>query len=189
MSLVYSLNEVSKTIGSDHVMRVSEIVSNLKQFSKKGTDEFSPTNLIDVINDSLAMITNKVKYKHEVCLKHATESLIIHGNFGQLQQVFVNLFINAIDAMPETGTLDIRTKCINDEVIILVKDDGIGMKSETITRVFEPFYTTKGDSKGTGLGLSVSYAIITKHNATISVESKVNKGTTFILTFPCLSNS
>lgn len=173
----------------DGVMRVSEIVSNLKQFSKKGTDKFSPTNLIDVINDSLAMITNKVKYKHEVCLKHTSESLIIHGNFGQLQQVFVNLFINAIDAMPETGTLDIRTECINDEVIILVKDDGIGMKSETMTRVFEPFYTTKGDSKGTGLGLSVSYAIITKHNATISVESKVNKGTTFILTFPCLSSS
>jgi signal transduction histidine kinase len=173
----------------DGVMRVSEIVSNLKQFSKKGTDEFSSTNLVDVIGDSLAIITNKVKYKHDVSVIHASDELIVNGNFGQLQQVFVNLFINAIDAMPDTGTLSIQTLCKNNEAIIVVKDDGVGMKNKTITRVFEPFYTTKGDSKGTGLGLSVSYAIITKHNATINVESEVNKGTTFVLTFPCYSVS
>ena len=107
------------------------------------------------------------------------------GNFGQLQQVFVNLFINAIDAMPEKGSLSIQTSHIDNKAIITVKDNGIGMKGDTLTRVFEPFYTTKGDSKGTGLGLSVSYAIITKHNASISVDSSVGKGTTFTLIFPC----
>ena len=107
------------------------------------------------------------------------------GNFGQLQQVFVNLFINAIDAMPEKGLLSIQTSSSDNQAIIIVKDSGIGMKNDTITRIFEPFYTTKDDSKGTGLGLSVSYAIITKHNATITVDSSIGKGTAFTLTFPC----
>jgi signal transduction histidine kinase len=169
------------------VLRVSEIVTNLKQFSKKGTDEFSLTNLVDVIGDSLAIVANKVKYKHEVSINHASDNLIVNGNFGQLQQVFVNLFINAIDAMPDTGILSVQTLSKNNEVIIVVKDNGVGMKSEAVTRIFEPFYTTKGDSKGTGLGLSVSYAIITKHNATINVDTIKDKGTTFTLTFPCYS--
>jgi signal transduction histidine kinase len=166
------------------VMRVSEIVTNLKQFSKKGTDDFSPTNLIEVISASLAIVSNKIKYKYDVKITHQSEVILIDGNFGQLQQVFVNLFINAIDAMPESGSLTIETMSKNDDVIITVQDNGSGMESETATRIFEPFYTTKGDTKGTGLGLSVSYAIITKHNATISVDSAINEGTTFKLIFP-----
>lgn len=167
------------------VKRVADIVTNLKQFSKKGSSEFSPTNLIEVIEDSLAIVTNKIKYKYDVSINHESESLIVDGNFGQLQQVFVNLFINAIDAMPEKGSLSIQTLSRDNEAVIKVQDNGIGMKNDTITRIFEPFYTTKDDSKGTGLGLSVSYAIITKHNATITVNSSVGKGTTFTLTFPC----
>jgi signal transduction histidine kinase len=166
------------------VMRVSEIVTNLKQFSKKGTQEFSKTNLIEVITDSLAIVTNKLKYKHNVDICHESKCLEINGNFGQLQQVFVNLFINAIDAMVETGVLSIKSFVRNNEAIILINDNGVGIENETIARIFEPFFTTKGDSKGTGLGLSVSYAIITKHNATISVDSIKNKGTTFTLKFP-----
>ena len=169
------------------VLRVSEIVTNLKQFSKKGTDEFSLINLVEVVEASLAIVTNKVKYKHEVCVKHDSHDLIINGNFGQLQQVFVNLFINAIDAMPKTGTLSIQSQSRHNEVIIIIQDNGIGMEDETVTRIFEPFYTTKGDSKGTGLGLSVSYAIITKHNATVAVDSTLDQGTTFTLRFPYYS--
>lgn len=182
------LKEDSKELLSaclNGVMRVADIVTNLKQFSKKGTDEFSPTNLIEVIEDSMAIVKNKIKYKYDVNINHASDSIIVAGNFGQLQQVFVNLFINAIDAMPETGSLSIQTSCKGSEATILVKDSGVGMKNDTMTRIFEPFYTTKGDSKGTGLGLSVSYAIITKHNATITVDSSIGKGTTFTLTFPC----
>jgi len=167
------------------VKRVADIVTNLKQFSKKGSSEFSPTNLVDVIEDSLAIVTNKIKYKHNVSISHKSDKLIVDGNFGQLQQVFVNLFINAIDAMPERGSLSIQTSSSDNEVIIVVKDNGIGMKDDTKTRIFEPFYTTKDESKGTGLGLSVSYAIITKHNGSITVDSSVGKGTTFTLIFPC----
>ncbi len=182
------LKEDSKDLLSaclNGVKRVADIVTNLKQFSKKAGSEFSPTNLIEVIDDSLAIVTNKIKYKYDVNINHGSDNLIVEGNFGQLQQVFVNLFINAIDAMPEKGVLSIQTSRSDNEAIITVKDNGIGMKNDTITRIFEPFYTTKDDSKGTGLGLSVSYAIITKHNATITVNSSVGKGTTFTLTFPC----
>ena len=182
------LKEDSKDLLSaclNGVKRVADIVTNLKQFSKKGSSEFSPTNLIEVIEDSLAIVTNKIKYKYDVNINHESDNLIVEGNFGQLQQVFVNLFINAIDAMPEKGALSIQTSSSDNEAIITVKDNGIGMKDDTKTRIFEPFYTTKDDSKGTGLGLSVSYAIITKHNATITVNSSVGKGTTFTLIFPC----
>jgi len=182
------LKEDSKELLSaclNGVKRVADIVTNLKQFSKKGSSEFSPTNLVDVIEDSLAIVTNKIKYKYNVSISHKSDNLIVDGNFGQLQQVFVNLFINAIDAMPERGSLSIQTSSSDNEVIIVVKDNGIGMKDDTKTRIFEPFYTTKDESKGTGLGLSVSYAIITKHNGSITVDSSVGKGTTFTLIFPC----
>ncbi|MBU2893644.1 hypothetical protein KO495_09965 [Colwellia sp. D2M02] len=169
------------------VSRVSDIVKNLKQFSKKGSDEFSTVDLVTIINTSLAIIANKIKYKHEVKVEHDGEKLLISGNFGQLQQVFVNLFINAIDAMPEKGILTIKTLNTPDEAIIIVKDNGMGMAKETVTRIFEPFYTTKADSKGTGLGLSVSYAIITKHNASITANSEINQGTAFTLKFPLVS--
>ena len=165
------------------VNRVSEIVTNLKQFSKKGNDEFKQIDLLEVISDSLAIVSNKLKYKYALETNHLSQTLPIEGNFGQLQQVFVNLFINAIDAMPDKGTLSIETTQQDEQVIIRVKDSGIGMANETINRIFEPFYTTKDESKGTGLGLSVSYAIITKHNATITVDSKLNQGTQFTLIF------
>jgi signal transduction histidine kinase len=171
------------------VVRVSDIVTNLKQFSKKGTDEFSVINLVEVINASLAIVENKIKYQHEVKINHEQDEIIINGNFGQLQQVFVNLFINAIDAMPNEGMLAIKTTCTSEEAIIVVEDNGMGMASETVNRIFEPFYTTKADSKGTGLGLSVSYAIITKHNASITADSKLEQGTAFTLKFPLAINN
>lgn len=171
------------------IKRVSDIVINLKQFSKKGSDEFMPVDLLAVISDSLAIVSNKLKYNYTLETKHQADSLMVNGSFGQLQQVFVNLFINAIDAMPNKGTLSIETKHQGEQITIHVKDDGIGMASETINKIFEPFYTTKDETKGTGLGLSVSYAIITKHNATISVDSKENQGTQFTLVFPVLSNN
>lgn len=169
------------------VSRMAEIVNNLKLFSKKDNDEFSATDLVEVIDASLAIVANKLKCEHKVELEHSQEQLIINGNFGQLQQVIVNLLINAIDAMNEKGSLKVKTLLNNDEAIISIKDDGIGMSNEIQNRIFDPFYSTKSESNGTGLGLSVSYAIITKHNAAIKVYSEVNIGTTFILKFPLLS--
>jgi signal transduction histidine kinase len=106
------------------------------------------------------------------------------GNAGKLQQVFLNLFVNARDAMPEGGNLRITTDTLNSKIEILVRDTGTGISTENITKIYDPFFTTKSPGKGTGLGLSVSYGIVQEHGGTIAVESKSGAGTTFRLELP-----
>lgn len=108
----------------------------------------------------------------------------IHGDKNQLQQVFVNLSLNACEAMPSGGTLLISTACESDRVVIKVIDTGIGIKREDVDKIFEPFFTTKPVGKGTGLGLSVSYGIVHQHGGTLEVDSQEGKGTTFTITLP-----
>ena len=105
---------------------------------------------------------------------------------GQLQQVFINLFINAAQAMKQKGTLTITTNISEHYVEVSVSDTGSGMAQTTIAKLFEPFYTTKQDQGGTGLGLSVSYAIIERHQAQIEVKSELGVGSCFTLKFPLL---
>ena len=113
----------------------------------------------------------------------------IHGNTGKLQQVFLNLFLNAKDAMPEGGTLLVRTANGNG-VNITVSDTGSGIAQEHIDRIYDPFFTTKTSPRdgrrGTGLGLSVTYGIIQEHAGKIRVESRIGSGTTFHLEFPLM---
>jgi signal transduction histidine kinase len=114
----------------------------------------------------------------------------IHGNTGKLQQVFLNLFLNARDAMPGGGTLTVRTSN-GTGVNVMVGDTGSGIAQEHIQRIYDPFFTTKTSSRngmrrGTGLGLSVTYGIIQEHAGKISVESHLGQGTTFLLEFPML---
>jgi signal transduction histidine kinase len=108
----------------------------------------------------------------------------IFGDTNQLQQVFVNLSLNACEAMPNGGTLLISTACASDHVVIKVIDTGLGIKREHVDKIFEPFFTTKPVGKGTGLGLSVSYGIVHQHGGTLEVESQEGKGTTFTVTLP-----
>ena len=108
----------------------------------------------------------------------------IRGDRNQLQQVFVNLSLNACEAMPDGGTLLISTTCESDRVVIKVTDTGSGIKPEHLDKIFEPFFTTKPVGKGTGLGLSVSYGIVQQHGGTLEVESQERKGTTFTITLP-----
>jgi signal transduction histidine kinase len=117
----------------------------------------------------------------------------INGNSGKLQQVFLNLLLNAKDAMPSGGTLRVATLA-NGHVEALVSDSGAGIAPEHLKRIYDPFFTTKtmprpGDRRGTGLGLSVSYGIIQEHAGKIHVESEVGSGTTFHLEFPLLRKS
>jgi len=113
----------------------------------------------------------------------------IHGNAGKLQQVFLNLFLNAKDAMPGGGTLKVST-ANGDGVRVIVSDSGSGIAQEHIQRIYDPFFTTKNGGretrKGTGLGLSVTYGIIQEHAGKIQVESRVGEGTTFYLEFPLI---
>jgi len=110
----------------------------------------------------------------------------IRGNPRDLQQVFLNLFINAIQAMPRGGTLSVRGWREEPDLLhIEVRDTGVGIPEESLGSIFDPFFTTKEHGVGTGLGLSVAYGIVEKHHGSLAVESRVGEGTTFILRFPC----
>jgi signal transduction histidine kinase len=110
------------------------------------------------------------------------------GNQDNLQQVFLNLFLNALQAMPDGGTLNVRAYAEKESLIVIVRDSGVGIPKEHINSIFDPFFTTKEIGKGTGLGLSVTYGIIQKHQGAISVESEVGKGTSFTIELPCVGS-
>jgi two-component system, NtrC family, sensor kinase len=108
----------------------------------------------------------------------------VRGNSGKLQQVFLNLFINARDAMPVGGALTVRTWAENGFAHVEVADTGQGIPPEHLARIYDPFFTTKSSKKGTGLGLSITYGIVQEHNGIIEVDSTVGRGTRFRLEFP-----
>jgi PAS domain S-box-containing protein len=170
--------------------RASEIVNNLLNFSRTSTTEFTDVDLNKIIADTLALLehqfkTNKIQVQDELY-----DNLpLINGNAGRLQQVFLNLFLNARDAMPNGGTLRVSTSN-GDGVSVAVCDTGTGIAQEHIQRIYDPFFTTKStpregqQNRGTGLGLSVTYGIIQEHAGKIRVESRPGEGTTFYLDFP-----
>jgi PAS domain S-box-containing protein len=170
--------------------RASEIVNNLLNFSRTSGTEFGEVQLNKVIRETLALLdhqfkTARVKVQDEM----APDLPVIHGNAGKLQQVFLNLFLNAKDAMPDGGTLRVVTSD-GGGVSVLVSDTGAGIAQEHIARIYDPFFTTKTSPRdgrrGTGLGLSVTYGIIQEHAGKIRVESRLGGGTTFYLDFPMM---
>ncbi|MGO8757612.1 MAG: ATP-binding protein [Terracidiphilus sp.] len=172
--------------------RAAEIANGLLNFSRTSTTEFRSTDLNQVIRDTLSLLEHQFKTAQIlVDLDLADELPPIHGNPGKLQQVFLNLLLNAKEAMPGGGRLRIAT-LENGHVEALVSDSGSGIAPEHLKRIYDPFFTTKnipGDRRGTGLGLSVSYGIIQEHAGKINVESSVGSGTTFHLEFPLMRNT
>ncbi len=169
--------------------RASEIVNNLLNFSRTSGTEFADVDINKVITDTLALLehqfkTAKIHVKSELTPRISA----IQGNPGRLQQVFLNLFLNAKDAMPGGGHLTVATTN-GDMVSVRVSDSGSGIAPEHVQRIYDPFFTTKtapkeGQNRGTGLGLSVTYGIIQEHAGKIRVESNPGSGTTFALDFP-----
>jgi signal transduction histidine kinase len=174
--------------------RASEIVNNLLNFSRTTGTEFAEISLNKVIADTLALLDHQFKVSHIQVQPELSENLPpIQGNAGRLQQVFLNLFLNAKDAMPGGGVLNVAT-LNGDCVSVRVSDTGSGIAQENIQRIYDPFFTTKttpgeGQNRGTGLGLSVTYGIIQEHAGQIRVESRPGEGTTFTLDFPLLATS
>jgi PAS domain S-box-containing protein len=174
--------------------RAAEIANGLLNFSRTSTTEFRDTNLNQVIRDTLALLEHQFKTAQIlVDLDLADDLPPILGNPGKLQQVFLNLLLNAKEAMPDGGRLRVATLA-NGHVEAMVNDSGSGIAPEHLKRIYDPFFTTKtmpkpGDRRGTGLGLSVSYGIIQEHAGKIHVESAVGEGTTFHLEFPLLRKS
>jgi PAS domain S-box-containing protein len=177
--------------------RASEIANGLLNFSRTSTTEFRNTDLNQVIRDTLSLLEHQFKTAEIfVELDLADDLPLVHGNPGKLQQVFLNLLLNAKEAMQGGGRLHVATLANNGEnyIAALVSDSGSGIAAEHLKRIYDPFFTTKtlprpGDRRGTGLGLSVSYGIIQEHAGKIHVESAIGAGTTFRLEFPLLRTS
>jgi two-component system NtrC family sensor kinase len=176
---------------TQQTFRASEIVNGLLNFSRTSGTEFRELDLNHVIRDTLTLLEHQFKTAR-VQLDMALEPDLppILGNPGKLQQVFLNLFLNAKDAMNGGGTLRVAT-IVNGHVAVAISDSGSGIAPEHMQRIYDPFFTTKsapkeGQRRGTGLGLAVTYGIIQEHAGKIHVESQVGNGTTFHLEFPLL---
>lgn len=177
----------------DGLERVKKIVNNLKKVSYQGGENLLPFDVNESIKDCIRVLANELKYTMNVKLDIGEEKQLL-GDPSDLNQVFINLFINAIhackdkdkdkDKSKDKGLLIIKSKIVNEEIVITIQDNGRGIPEESLPRIFDPFYTTKPIGEGTGLGLPVSHGIIEKHNGHIDVESIVDKGTTFIITLP-----
>jgi PAS domain S-box-containing protein len=171
--------------------RASEIVNNLLNFSRTSAAEFAEVDVNKIILDTLSLLEHQFKTGKVVVQDELASHLpMIQGNAGRLQQVFLNLFLNAKDAMPGGGTLRVATSN-GDGVSVVISDTGTGIAQEHIQRIYDPFFTTKtspqeNQRRGTGLGLSVTYGIIQEHAGKIRVESSPDSGTTFYLEFPLM---
>ena len=181
-------NDEQKSILLDKIakqtFRASEIVNSLLSFSRTSTTSFGDLDLNKVIRETMSLLEHQIQ-KAGVEVKLDLESGMppVHGNAGKLQQVFLNLFLNARDAMDGGGVLTVRTWGEESGARVDVSDTGHGISPEHIQRIYDPFFTTKGTRKGTGLGLAVTYGIVQEHKGSIEVSSR-HGGTRFHLEFP-----
>jgi len=165
--------------------RASEIVNNLLNFSRTGGADFNEVNLNAVLDETLTLVQHPFRTARVNVLRNYGGNLpSVLGSTTRLQQVFLNLFMNARDAMPGGGMLEVRTGAHNGSVEVEITDTGAGISADDLNRIFDPFFTTKTSGRGTGLGLSVSYGIIKEHAGKVDVRSTPGKGTSFRLEFP-----
>lgn len=166
--------------------RASNIAGNLLNFSRVGnTTEFDELDLNKTLDNTLQLLEIQLRKSNINIIKNYSDlAPKIYGNGGKLQQVFTNLILNARDAIFDGGTITLTTKIEDDSIIVEVTDDGMGIEPENLSKIYDPFFTTKGVGSGTGLGLAVTYGIVQEHAGTIETFSEVGSGTTFKLEFP-----
>ncbi|NOX75466.1 MAG: response regulator [Gammaproteobacteria bacterium] len=165
------------------ISRVKGIVQDLKDFSHVDEAEWQWADLHRGLDSTLNIVNNEIKYKAEV-VKNYGELPEVECLASQINQVFMNLLVNAAHAIEERGTITVRTGTEGDDAWVEISDTGKGMNAETRKKIFDPFFTTKPVGTGTGLGLSLSYSIVHKHHGRISVESEPGHGSTFRLWLP-----
>ncbi|MBS1658101.1 MAG: tetratricopeptide repeat-containing sensor histidine kinase [Bacteroidetes bacterium] len=182
----YTMEESEKLLSGieEGSRRTAAIVKGLRQFSRIDEDTKKLANINEGIESTLLLLQNKLKFQNIEVVPSFGDIPQIHCFPGQLNQVFMNLLTNAIDAIGSNGKIFIITALEGDRLKISVRDTGQGMPEEVKKKIFDPFFTTKEVGKGTGLGLSISYGIIEKHNGTIEVRSEPGKGTEFIILLP-----
>jgi two-component system NtrC family sensor kinase len=165
--------------------RAAEIVRGLLDFARESPSVKAPLNINELIRQTVRLLGNREAFQHIRIVGDFAENLpLIEGDGNKLQQVLLNLSLNACEAMPNGGTLQLSTSVNDEKVCIRVADTGCGIRREHLDKLFEPFFTTKAVGKGVGLGLSVSYGIIQQHGGTLEVQSEEGKGTTFTILLP-----
>jgi len=176
----------------ENTTRIQKIVANLKSFGRKNDGEINKNiQIIDVISDSLLIINNEVrKHTDSVSLDLPNNLPKVCGNVQKLEQVFINIIINALHALPDKKKalyISASYDNIDETIHVSVKDEGIGIDENSIDKITQPFYTTKPNHIGTGLGLSISNSIIKEHFGKLLIESKLNQGTTVTIIIPVTS--
>ena len=166
--------------------RITEIVESLQSFSRLHEDNVKKVNINQSLNSTLTILRSHARKKNVTIKTNLDENLFEVECFpASINQVFVNVISNAIDATPNnTGNIRISTQKLKDHCLIQISDNGVGIEKKNIDKIFDPFFTTKESGKGTGLGLSISYNIVKKHNGNITVNSTLNKETTFKIELP-----
>jgi signal transduction histidine kinase len=184
------LGQLSTYLGLVHseTSRVSKTVSNLLAFSRKTAPEFLPVHLNSLLTETISLTECQMRLQDiKVECRLAADLLPVMGDQSQLKQAFLNLLLNALDAMPGGGALTLSTRNgRRQNVVIQIADTGVGISKECLANIFEPFYTTKKTGSGVGLGLSVVYGIIRDHKGSIKVDSTVGQGTVFTVQLPAV---
>jgi PAS domain S-box-containing protein len=166
-------------------VRATGIVNNLLNFSRTGDTQFREVEINRVLDDTLQLLEPQLRNVRLEIVRHYGEELpAAYGNASKLQQVFMNLALNARDAMPAGGRLTISTRLVDTSLVVDFRDTGIGIAPEHVARIYDPFFTTKEVGQGTGLGLALSYGIIQEHGGRIFVESRPNEGAHFTIKLP-----
>jgi two-component system NtrC family sensor kinase len=183
----YLRDDILKLIeeSMDGTARVRRIVQDLRDFSRVGEVEWLAANIHDGLDSTLNLVWNEIKFKADVVKEYGSVPLV-ECIPSQINQVFMNLFVNAAQAIPDHGTITLRTGCEGGFAWITVTDTGEGIPEQNLSKIFDPFFTTKPPGKGTGLGLSVAYGIIAAHDGRIEATSRLGQGTTFTVRLPIL---
>jgi len=174
----------SLTTINEQVHRISRIVRNLGDFARLYPRQKMPTSLGDILENTLNLVRYDRQFKKIEIKTDVQDTPPLRIDPDQIQQVFLNLILNARDAMPDGGSLDIAIGQADGQVRMVFADTGTGIEAEVKDKVFDPFFSTKGPAKGTGLGLSICYSIIKDHGGTIEIDSAKDKGTKFIINIP-----
>lgn len=177
---IYELIGIQKK----ELSRLKELLKQFLNFAKPSSIENVDIDLTELIESLMKLIKTQKKHGVSFINNLSDKNLKIKGDYKKLYQVFLNLVLNAIDAIEKDGKVDVILEDINKYLCVIVQDNGSGIKKEHLDQVFNPFFTTK--DKGTGLGLSIAFKIIEQHKGIIKIESQENKGTKFIMKFPAI---
>jgi signal transduction histidine kinase len=172
---------------SRELERCGDIVTGLLSFSRQTERAFTNVDLNEILEQVIALTRHKMEIQNiELSTTISPHPLVLNGDVNQLQQCFLNLIFNSIEAMPEGGKLSVLSELHKDgkNAMVEIRDTGCGIPEEDLDHVFDPFFSTKGEGEGTGLGLSIVYGIVRNHSGEIRSESELGKGTAFVLNFP-----